>query len=127
MHVSINQQPYEFADGLTVLQALRAARIEVPTLCHDDRLKPAGDCRMCLVEIAGHSRLATACNTSLTEGMQIETDTLELIAERRALLQMYAQRYPAAAVRDFPDKPLHRYLNEAHLLTECLGDEDPQR
>ena len=25
--------------------------MEVPTLCHDDRLKPAGVCRLCLVRL----------------------------------------------------------------------------
>ena len=32
--------------GETILQAARRAEIEIPTLCHDDRLTPAGACRI---------------------------------------------------------------------------------
>ena len=48
---SINGQQYQFQDGISVLDACRSAGIAIATLCHDDRLKPIGGCRMCLVEI----------------------------------------------------------------------------
>lgn len=112
LRARINHQQYEFEDGLTILQALRQIGDEVPTLCHDNRLKPAGDCRMCLVEIAGWTRPATACNTQLTDGMSIETYTPELEDTRRGLLAMLAERYPAEAVSQFPDKPFHQLLRK---------------
>lgn len=112
LRARINHQQYEFEDGLTILQALRQIGDEVPTLCHDDRLKPAGDCRMCLVEIAGWTRPATACNTQLTDGMSIETHTPELEDTRRGLLAMLAERYPVEAVSQFPDKPFHQLLRK---------------
>ena len=49
LQVRINNQDYECADGITILQALRAVGIEMPTLCHDQRLAPGGDCRVWLV------------------------------------------------------------------------------
>lgn len=124
-HAQINDQNHEFAEGLTILQALRSAGIEVPTLCHDERLKPAGDCRMCLVQIAGWSHPVTACNTPLADGMAIVTHSPELESERRSLLAMLADRYPPAAVHQFPDKPLHRYLREYDLNHGCYGVPDP--
>ena len=79
-------------------------------LCHDERLKPAGGCRLCLVQIQGNLRPATACNTPLAEGMVIETRTPELESERRTLLTLLVQRYPRDAVKRFPEKPFHRWL-----------------
>ena len=38
--VTINDKAHEFPDGLTILAALREVGIEVPTVCHDDRLNP---------------------------------------------------------------------------------------
>ncbi len=124
-HAQINDQNHEFAEGFTVLQALRSVGVEVPTLCHDERLKPAGDCRMCLVQIAGWSHPVTACNTPLADGMAIVTHSPGLESERRSLLAMLADRYPPAAVHQFPDKPLHRYLHEYDLNHGCSGVPDP--
>ena len=73
LQVTINGQQHEFPTGLNILVALRQLCIEVPTLCHDDRIKPCGACRLCIVEIKGWKRHATACNTALTEGMDIQT------------------------------------------------------
>lgn len=63
------------AEG-TVLEACRAIDVAVPTLCFDDSLSPRGHCRSCLVDIDG--RLAAACTTPATEGMDIRTDTPRL-------------------------------------------------
>ncbi|HMY72356.1 MAG TPA: formate dehydrogenase subunit alpha [Blastocatellia bacterium] len=122
LRVTINNQKYEVAPGQTILQVLHAAGIEVPTLCHDPRLKPAGDCRMCLVAINGRPHPATACNTPLADGMEIETHTPELEAERRGLLRLFTDHYPPAPVQAFPDKPLHRYLRAYGLEGECSGE-----
>ncbi|MFN0119867.1 MAG: 2Fe-2S iron-sulfur cluster-binding protein [Blastocatellia bacterium] len=104
MQITINQQPHTLTDsGLTVLQAVRAAGIELPALCHDDRLKPCGECRMCLVEVAGTAHPLTACNTPLAAGMRIATHTPALEEERRGLLAMLAARYPPAAMERAPE------------------------
>lgn len=121
----INKQSFEFDSGLTILQALRSVGVEVPTLCHDNRLKPCGDCRMCLVEIEGWPHLAASCLTPLTEGMRIETHTPELEDERRALLAMMAARYPAESLAQLPEKQFHRHLRHYDLEHACLGEVDP--
>lgn len=123
--VQINKHPYQVEDGVTILQALRSVGLDVPTLCQDERLKPCGDCRMCLVEVEGQSHPAAACVTQLAVGMAIETHTPALEDERRGLLAMIAERYPAKAVEQFPDKPFHRYLREYGLDDCCLGESDP--
>jgi len=54
--LNINGTAHQFAAGISLLQALQQAGHDVPHLCHDDRLKPYGGCRMCLVEIDGETR-----------------------------------------------------------------------
>ena len=51
LHVTLNGQPGEFPEGASILDALRAASIAVPTLCYDPRLQPAGACRLCVVSV----------------------------------------------------------------------------
>jgi formate dehydrogenase major subunit len=114
--ITIDGRPHACQPGSSILTALREMGIEIPTLCHDDRLAPTGACRSCLVRLASVSRLVPACATPVVGGMVIETNTPELEAHRRSLLQMLAWRYPAAAVEQFPDKPFHRALR-THALT----------
>lgn len=52
LKVVVDGKEREFPAGLSVLQALRALGIEVPTLRHDDRLAPVGQCWSCTVEIS---------------------------------------------------------------------------
>jgi len=90
--VTIDGRPYEVPDGGSVLGAVRAARVRLPTLCHDPRLAPSGVCRLCLVRIAGVARAVTACTTPLADGMDIVTASPELAAARRGILRMLAAR-----------------------------------
>jgi len=108
MQTSINGQQYQFEDGISVLDACRSAGIAIPTLCHDDRLKPIGSCRMCLVEIEGQSRPVPACNTMLTERMSISTHSPALENERRMILRMLAQDHPGEAFERSSKKSFYR-------------------
>jgi formate dehydrogenase major subunit len=110
MRVTIDGRACELRRSGTVLEGLREAGMEVPTLCHDDRLTPLGGCRLCLVRLAGASHPVAACSTPLAEGLQIETRTPELEEARRGQLAFLARDYPADAVRNSPDVPFHRLL-----------------
>ncbi len=78
-----------FGDGETILDVTRRAGRQVPTLCHDDRLKPAGACRTCLVQIEGARRLAPACSTKAGDGMQVTTANERIDEHRQNLLALY--------------------------------------
>ncbi len=113
----INSQPYEFEEGVSILEASGAIGINIPTLCHDERLKPIGSCRMCLVQVEGKPRPVTACNTPLADGMVISTHTPALENERRTLLRMLAQDHPGEGLRQAPEKPFYNYALQ-YGLTE---------
>ena len=49
--LTIDGKEIEIDDGLTVMQACESAGIEIPHFCFHERLKIAGNCRMCLVDI----------------------------------------------------------------------------
>jgi formate dehydrogenase major subunit len=124
LRVVIDGTAYELPGGQSVLHALRTVGVHVPTLCHDDRLAPAGVCRVCLVRTSDSDAPVPACTTPLRDGMEIETDTAELEHIRDSVLEMLAQHYPAAAIHAFPDKPFHRLLTERGL-TSVAATETP--
>ena len=117
MHVVIDGATYDFPADWSVLEAVRGAGIHLPAMCHDDRITPSGECRLCLVRVNGWNRLVPACTTALYEGIEIETDTPELEADRRALLELLASRYPTDAVARFPEKPFHQAIRNWGLTS----------
>ncbi len=127
MHVIVNGRAHSCEAGSSILDVLRQIGIEIPTLCHDDRLQPTGECRSCLVGLTDRTRLVPACATTVEDGMAIETHTPELNDHRRTLMQMLAWRYPAAAVEQFPDKPFHRVLRAYGLVGDARGVADTER
>jgi formate dehydrogenase major subunit len=112
VQVVINRIPHTVPEGGSVLDALRAAGVRVPALCHDDRIAPTGACRLCLVRIENAPKLVPACSTPLGAGMVIETDTAELEELRRSLLEMLVRRYPVAAAESFPEEPFHQAIRQ---------------
>ena len=73
----------------TLLQAIRAAGLSVPTLCHLDGLDPVGACRLCLVEVEGSQRLLPACATEAIEGQRIRTDSSQPQNFRRMAVELF--------------------------------------
>jgi NADH-quinone oxidoreductase subunit G len=58
--VLIDGMEVEVDPAMTILQACEVAGIEVPRFCYHERLSIAGNCRMCLVEVAGGPPKPTA-------------------------------------------------------------------
>ena len=57
--------------------------IEIPTLCHDPRLEPAGACRVCLVEVEGQRRLQPGCAWKVRPDMKVVTESERIERHRR--------------------------------------------
>ena len=97
VRAKINGKEYDFEGELSILDAARRAHVEIPTLCHDERLKDVGACRLCLVDIKGQPKSVISCTTPILEGMEIETSTPRVESARRWNLRMLARDYPQAA------------------------------
>jgi formate dehydrogenase alpha subunit len=81
----------------SLLDSCRAAGLELPAFCHDDRLSAGGHCRACLVEADG--RLVPACTTPAHEGMTVATGSERLREYRRDLAElMLAESQPQSWV-----------------------------
>jgi [NiFe] hydrogenase diaphorase moiety small subunit len=75
-----------FEPGQTVMQAAHAAGVYVPHLCHHPDFTPIGSCKVCSVKING--RHAASCTWPASAGLVVESETPELNAERKRLVQM---------------------------------------
>ena len=84
--ISVDGVQIDAIAGQSVIQACDAAGIYIPRLCHHPDLEPAGNCRVCTCKING--RNAAACVTPAMNGMVVENETLQLTADRRAVIEM---------------------------------------
>jgi NADH-quinone oxidoreductase subunit G len=57
----IDSREIEVPNGITLIQACDLAGIEIPRFCYHERLSIAGNCRMCLVEVAGMPKPIASC------------------------------------------------------------------
>ena len=56
VHININGVDYEVVAGQNVLEACRSVGVEVPYFCYHPKLKIAGSCRMCLIQMGTPAR-----------------------------------------------------------------------
>ena len=75
-------------DGITIMQAAKIKKIEIPGLCGHPDLPVKANCRVCVVEIAGRKNLVTACSTKVAVGMDIKTDTDRVKRARNLNLEL---------------------------------------
>jgi len=88
MQISVDGRKIEAAPGMTVLQAARAAGIEIPTLCHVDGIEPRASCFLCVVKAESHEHLQPACVMPVAENMVVWTRSPEVMAARRTALEL---------------------------------------
>ena len=89
--------------GTFVLQAARAAGIDVPSLCDHPDLEPFGGCRLCMVEVThpdwgSWSGLMTSCLYPVAEGLEISTRSDRVLDSRRRTLALLLARCPSSDV-----------------------------
>ena len=74
--------------GDTILAFAKIAGINIPTLCHDERVKAYGSCGICVVEEVGKPRLLRACSQAAANGMKILTSTKRVKQTRKTVLEL---------------------------------------
>ncbi|MBP1925680.1 formate dehydrogenase major subunit [Sedimentibacter acidaminivorans] len=85
---NINGKEITTVAGKNILEAALENNIEIPHLCHDERIEAYGGCGLCIVEVEGMPKLARACSTPATNGMVISTETKRVVGARNMALQM---------------------------------------
>ncbi|HVM60025.1 MAG TPA: 2Fe-2S iron-sulfur cluster-binding protein [Verrucomicrobiae bacterium] len=115
IQITIDGRPVQARVGQTVYEAAAAAGIHIPALCYHPQLKPAGACRICLVEIEKQRALQPSCTFPVAEGMVVRTDTPAVVASRKASLHMifserthYCMFCPASGTGETTDCELQK-------------------
>lgn len=95
VNVILNGKLTQAIKGEFILQLARREGIEIPTLCHDERLEPYSSCYLCVVEIEGMRGLQPSCSTKVNEGMKIHTDNEKVNKSRKGALDLLLSNHYA--------------------------------
>lgn len=114
-NIYIDGKKIEATDGETVINAAFRNGINIPHFCWHPELSISGNCRMCLVEIGSPKRnkdgsnvidadgnleisympkLQIACNTIVSEGLHIRTNTAKVKKAREAVMEFILINHP---------------------------------
>jgi NADH-quinone oxidoreductase subunit G len=110
----LDDKEVPFEPGDTIIQAARRAGVDIPHYCWHPGLSVAANCRMCLVEMVPPKgrkalmldilhfdpatqtyvkqqkpKLVPACQQTVTEGMEIRSNTSDFVVQARAAVQEF--------------------------------------
>jgi len=103
--VTINNKKVTVPEGISILNAAKAAGIEIPTLCHHPDQFVKANCRVCIVEVEGSKTLPSSCSTAVAAGMVIHTNSARVLEARKVILELLLANHDADCLT------CHRNLN----------------
>jgi len=96
--LTIDNKTVKAREGMTIFEAAKNAGINIPTLCHHEKLKPYTACRICTVEIEERGRITldTACSCPVENNMVVRTRSENIDNIRKTLLELMLSHAPDA-------------------------------
>ena len=127
--IKINKKEIKCPEGTTVLKAAKIAGIEIPALCQHDDFCVKANCRVCVVEIKGSTKLQTSCSTIAQDGMEVITDSERVKKARNINLELiFAEHIEKCAdcIWRF-ECPLLYYAGKYNILITAFKDRKGRR
>jgi iron-only hydrogenase group A len=128
VNLIINNQKVSVEEGTTVLAAAKQLKINIPTLCNHDDLCVAGNCRVCVVEQKGARALVASCATPVSEGMEINTNTLKVRNARKHIVELLLSEHRSDCTKCYKNQncELQSLANEFafgdHIFMDLVAD-----
>ncbi|HZH72582.1 MAG TPA: NADH-dependent [FeFe] hydrogenase, group A6, partial [Mariniphaga sp.] len=129
INLTINGFPVQVEKGKTILEAAGNVGIKIPTLCYHKDLCVAGNCRVCVVEVAGQKRLSAACATPCEEGMEILTNSLKVRNSRKHIIELLLSEHNADCTKCYRNGncELQELSSEYKIMTQDFIELAPLR
>jgi NADH-quinone oxidoreductase subunit G len=90
----LNGVEREAPEGQLVIEAAKDQGIEIPHYCYHPALGNPGNCRMCIVEVAGAPKPQVACRTGVREGMVVMSDSALAKRAQASALELHLVNHP---------------------------------
>ena len=86
--LTIDGKKITTTDNKTIFEAAKENGIYIPTLCHDEKLKPFTSCFICVVEVKGYPAPVPSCSTKVMPNIEVTTNSENIIATRKMCLEL---------------------------------------
>ena len=88
MNIKINDTAIEVTEGERLIEVARRNGIEIPALCYAAGYRHQASCMVCVVKNLTSNQIIPACTTLVDDGMEIDTESDEVIALRTMSLEL---------------------------------------
>ena len=92
--IEINGTKFYVKSNLSILEACKYVGINIPRFCYHETLSVAGNCRMCLVELANSPKPIVACAFPIVNGMKLFTNTPLVKKARENIIEVLLLNHP---------------------------------
>ncbi len=123
--MKIDGQEVPVTKEMSVLEAARQAGIDIPTLCHHEKLEPFGGCRLCIVEVVerGWSRLVVSCVFPAADNLEVRTRSEKIDRLRKTIIELLMAHAPKSpdlmALGEKYGANADRFEREAMFCIHC--------
>lgn len=90
----LNGKELEADEGRLVIDAAKDAGVEIPHYCYHPALGNPGNCRMCVVEVAGAPKPQVSCRTAVREGLDVKSDSDAAKRAQASALELHLVNHP---------------------------------
>lgn len=90
----LNGKDVEADEGRLVIDAAKDEGVEIPHYCYHPALGNPGNCRMCIVEVAGAPKPQVSCRTAVREGMDVKSDSELAKRAQASALELHLVNHP---------------------------------
>jgi NADH-quinone oxidoreductase subunit G len=119
----------EVPEGTTILNAAKSVGVVLPTLCYMKDINDIGACRICVAEIEGRKKLVTTCNTPVSEGMVVMTNSPRAREARRVNVQFILSQHDCncpTCIRS-TNCSLQKIANDLGIISQPYTKEVPEK
>jgi len=85
---TIDGKPVSAPPDRTILDIAAENGIEIPTMCHSERVSRTTSCFVCIVRDAKSGKWMPSCSASVMDGMEIESSSPAVLEMRRTALEL---------------------------------------
>ena len=128
INLTIDGVQLQVPEGTSVMSAAAGVGIEVPHLCFLKDINEISACKVCVVEVQGKSKLITACNSPVEEGMVVYTNSPKVRRVRKTNVELILSQHDchcATCVRS-RNCNLQQISNDLGILEVPFTEEVPE-
>ena len=110
---TLDGKPVIGYENENILETARRYGVEIPHLCYKPGYRAAGNCRACVVEIAGERALAPSCCRVPAAGMKVAAENARARHSQKMVLELLQADMPAESRKN--DSELARWARTLQI------------